>query len=684
MKGMTGKKSLHLATSPYLQQHADNPVDWYPWCEEALDRARRERRPILLSIGYSACHWCHVMAQESFMDPETARLMNTLYVNIKVDREERPDLDRLYQNAHLLLARKPGGWPLTVMLTPEQVPFFAGTYFPREPRHGLPAFRDILQRVAEFYEAHPEEIDRQNHSLMKAMKQLYEPLGDSIPGPELVDRTLGELRKHFDVRYGGFGAAPKFPHPSTLQWLEYHVQYRGDVQAQAMLEKTLRAMCEGGLFDQIGGGFFRYSTDDRWLIPHFEKMLYDNGPLLGLMATAGANDWPAAQQAVEQTVRWLHDTMTHHSGAFFSSLDADTEGEEGRFYVWQPEEIAARLSAADWPWVRRIWGLDGPANFSGRWHLHQATSYPQLAHELDRDETQILHDVERVRQTLVAVRAERVAPHRDEKILGSWNALMISGLLRAAERLHRDDWVLLAERALHAVRSLLWRDGRLYASYRDGCSLDDLPPAYLDDHALLLQACLDMLRTRWSLELMEWAITLAEAMLRDFEDPEQGGFYFTAVHQEALFVRPKTYSDDAMTSGNAVAVQALLQLGYLLVEPRYLSAAERSLHNASGVMKSSPLAHMGLLLGLEWFHDPPPLILLRGPETLTAQWRERILEQHSRVWVYALPSQGRGLPGGLAGKCGNPTDAHRVVAYLCQGTHCHRPQYSLETLLETL
>lgn len=661
---------LMQASSPYLQQHATNPVDWYPWGEEALELARRERRPILLSIGYSACHWCHVMAHESFADPETAELMNALYVNIKVDREERPDLDRIYQNAHMLLARRSGGWPLTVILTPEQVPFFAGTYFPPEPRHGLPAFRDVLERVAAFAAEHPEEIARQNDSLLRTMEQMYDPTGGDLPGNELLDRALGELRRQFDARYGGFGAAPKFPHPATLQWLTHHVARRNDEDARIILDTTLSGMASGGLLDQLGGGFFRYSTDDRWWIPHFEKMLYDNGPLLALYADADARGFPGASEVVERTVGWLQREMTHASGAFFASLDADSEGEEGRYYVWTVDAVKAVVDPGAWDMVRVAWGLDGPSNFEGGWHLRVAMKPDEVAERFGVDEDTVRSMLERARVRMLEERQHRVRPHRDEKVVTAWNALTISGLLRAAEQFGRDDWRDMAEGALRAIRSLWFSDGR--------------PKAFLDDHVLMLAACLDWLRARWSLEIMDWAIELAECLLRDFEDREKGGFFFTAADHEALFVRPKAYADDAMTSGNAVAVQALLQLGFLLVEPRYLNAAERALKNAALVMGQAPMAHMGMLLALELYREPPPLVILRGPDALTRQWRERILGMDDQVWVFALPSEGRGMPAALAGKCGHPTRSDRVVAYVCRGTHCAPPQYDLERLLEAL
>jgi len=517
---------LARASSPYLQQHADNPVDWYPWGEEALLRARAEGKPILLSIGYSACHWCHVMAHESFENPETARVMNERYVNIKVDREERPDLDRIYQNAHMLLTRRNGGWPLTVILTPDQVPFFAGTYFPVQARHGLPAFIDVLNRVAEFLEENPEDIAAQNASLQEAMARMYAPQGGSIPGPEVLDRARGDLNRNFDARHGGFGGAPKFPHPATLEWLAWHGDRHGDARAEEMLGQTLEAMARGGIFDQVGGGFCRYSTDDRWMIPHFEKMLYDNGPLLGLYARQATRGDRRSRRVVRQTVGWLTREMTDASGAFYSSLDADSEGEEGRFYVWTPEQVQAVLEPAEWEVASRVWGLDGPANFEGRWHLYEALEPAAPGESLGLGVEAVEALLQSARGKLLALREQRVRPHRDEKILTSWNALMISGLIRAGEALDQPEWLDRAEAAMRAVRRSLWRDGRLYASFREGADTP-MPRAYLDDHASLLAASLDLLRVRWSAEWLDWAQTLAEVLLRDFADAGDGGFFYT-------------------------------------------------------------------------------------------------------------------------------------------------------------
>ena len=657
------------ASSPYLLQHADNPVDWYPWGDEALERARREDRPILLSIGYSACHWCHVMAHESFEDPATAEVMNRRYVNIKVDREERPDLDRIYQNAHMLLSQRPGGWPLTVFLTPDQIPFFAGTYFPNRARHGLPAFVDLLNRVADFLAQHPDEIRRQNDSLQQALGRLYRPAGGAIPAPGVLDKGRAELAQSFDARFGGFGDAPKFPHPASLEWLHWHAARHADSEAARMLERTLEAMASGGIFDQIGGGFCRYSVDARWMIPHFEKMLYDNGPLVGLYAEHAARGEARALQVVEQTVAWLQREMRDPCGAFWSSLDADSEGEEGRFYVWDPEAVRNLLAEDEWAVASRVWGLNGPPNFEGRWHLYEAVPPATVADALELDSAQVDARLERARGRLLEARAQRVRPHCDDKILGAWNALMVTGLARAARVLQRPDWLAQGRAAMAAVRDRLWHAGRLYASFREGAT-DAQPRACLDDHALLLEATLALLEAEWDSDLLDWAQTLAEVLLADFQDHEHGGFFYTARDHEALIQRPKVYADDAMAAGNGIAAQTLFKLGYLLADPRYVEAAEHTLANAGPMIEQAPIGHMSLLTALDIHHRAPPLVVLRGPEAELAAWQERLRARGSPVWSFAIPAGADGLPPALTEKTAPESG---VRAYLCHGMQCAPP-----------
>lgn len=575
---------LASETSPYLLQHAGNPVAWLPWGEAALAQARAENKPILLSVGYSACHWCHVMAHESFEDTATAAVMNRLFVNIKVDREERPDLDQIYQSAHQMLTGRAGGWPLTLFLTPEGTPFYGGTYFPKEARYGLPGFVELCERIGEIWRTRRHEIDAQNRELLAAMNRR-----PPVQTVELDDQPIAHLRTillgSLDRQDGGFGGAPKFPHPTDLAFLLHRAD---DLDARDAALFTLRRMAQGGIHDQLGGGFCRYSVDERWEIPHFEKMLYDNGPLLGLYADAFALTGDLYfKEVAEGIVGWVQREMTSPEGAFHSSLDADSEGEEGRFYVWDRAQVALLLTAQESAVARRHWGLNRPPNFEGRhWHL-------KIAAPLAEGEAALL---ESARAKLFAAREKRVRPGCDDKILTSWNALMIEGLAHAAHIFGRDDWLAAARQALDFLRARHWQDGRLLATSRHGQAH---LPAYLDDYAFLLAALLELLEAEHRSADAEFARQLADALLAHFEDQERGGFFFTAHDHETLIQRPKTAHDNALPSGNGVAALALRRLGDLLGDARYLGAARHSLQAFAAQLAQQPSGCATLIMALE-------------------------------------------------------------------------------------
>src|SRR5680860_973597 len=547
-------------TSPYLRQHAHNPVDWYPWNARALEKARDEDKPILLSIGYSACHWCHVMAHESFEDPAVAEVMNELFVNIKVDREERPDLDKIYQASQLLLNQRGGGWPLTMFLTPvDQVPFFGGTYFPKAPMHGLPAFTDLLKRVAGFYRQRRDDIGKQNESMRKALENIF---GQPPAGKPLGEAALNiarlQLEHSFDARDGGFGGAPKFPHPTNIERLLRHwaaSRNEADRQALHMALFSLQKMARGGIYDHLGGGFCRYSVDGQWIIPHFEKMLYDNGPLLGLCAQAAVATLDAElERAARETAGWAMREMQSPEGGYYSSLDADAEGEEGKFHVWDRTQIEALLEPRDYAIFARRFGLDGPANFDGRWHLRVCADMNDLAAAFNTDEHTISTSLAKSRLTLFDVREQRVHPGRDDKILTSWNALMIKGMATAGRHLEMPECIASAQRSLDFIRQSLWRDGRLLATFKDGKAH---LTAYVDDYAFLIDAALELLQARWRSDELAFACQLADALIDHFEDRTSGGFYFTADDHEPLIQRPKVMADEATPAGNGVAAPAL-------------------------------------------------------------------------------------------------------------------------------
>ncbi|HEX8757499.1 MAG TPA: thioredoxin domain-containing protein [Steroidobacteraceae bacterium] len=674
-------------TSPYLRQHAHNPVDWYPWGEEAFARALEERKPIHLSVGYTACHWCHVLAAESFEDEATAQVLNALYVNIKVDREERPDVDRIYQIAQQMLTQRSGGWPLTMFLTPDdRRPFFGGTYFPKEARFGLPAFKDLLVRAAQYYRDHEGELRQQNEALMSAFSQLEPPAAQA--GVEVSDAPLRlcrqTLERTFDPRYGGFGGAPKFPHPKSLElllreWRAGADSDTPDLHALYMAGLTLRRMADGGINDQLAGGFCRYSVDDYWMIPHFEKMLYDNGSLLAVYADTyvATGDMFYGRVAAE-TADWVRHEMQAPQGGYYSSLDADSEGHEGKFYVWDRDEVRSALTAAEYEVFAPRYGLDREPNFEGRWHLHVYRSVDEIASSLQRPAEGVETALSSARGKLLRIREHRVRPARDDKILSSWNGLMIRGMAVAARGLGRDDLVESAGRALDFVRRTLWRDGRLLATYNDGRAHLN---AYLDDYAFLADAVLELQQVRFHADELRFTRDLLDVILAHYADGRGGGFFFTSDDHEPLIHRPKSFADDATPAGNGVAAFVLQRMGYLLGETRYLEAAEGVVRAGWAVMERYPQGHASLLIALEELLHPPEIIVLRGEREMIETWRRELARLYSpRRMVLAIPADATDLPSALAEKM--PRGA--AVAYVCRGNVCGEPIASFPELTEAL
>jgi uncharacterized protein len=681
--------SNHLAgeTSPYLLQHAYNPVDWHPWNDSALMLARAQNKPILLSIGYSACHWCHVMAHESFEDPETATLMNQSFVNIKVDREERPDLDRVYQLAHQILSQRGGGWPLTVFLTPDDLtPFFAGTYFPLEPRYGMPSFKEVLTRVSAFYLENPDQLRQQNASLQQIFKRIEQ---ESAAPAETLDAALIDAAYHalaesFDPRSGGFGRAPKFPHAPALEFL---LQKAADTtvdpdsrdSARGMLTSTLTHMAQGGIYDQLAGGFSRYSVDAGWIIPHFEKMLYDNGSLLALYAQA----WKFTSDSLykctaERIASWVMTEMQSATGGYYASLDADSEGHEGQYYVWDKEEIHKNLTPQEYTVFSGRFGLDSPPNFEDRWHLHVSQPVPGLAHAVGISDEQASALLESARIKLLAVRARRMRPSLDDKVLAAWNGIMIAGMACAGRLLSHEDWIDSAERAADFIHSRLWHDQHLLASWRaDRGGLT----AYLDDYAFMLDGLLQLLQARWNTQYFIWARALADTLLAHFQDPMHGGFWFTGDDQTTPLHRPKSFGDESMPSGNAIAARALLRLGQVCAEPRYLEAAERAVKAALPSASRYPDSHLSTITTLGEMLQAPTMIVLRGEQDRLLEWQTKLDRRFdARRIILAIPGDAAGLTGLLA-DCSPLGD---ICAYICQGVSCSLPVTSLADLTERL
>ena len=675
---------LIAQASPYLRQHAHNPVDWYPWGEEAFGRARELNRPVHLSVGYAACHWCHVLAAESFEDEATAALLNEQFVNIKVDREERPDVDRIYQIAQQMLTHGPGGWPLTMFLTAERLPFFGGTYFPPEPRHGLPGFPDLLRRVAEYYAAHRETLDGQREALEAAFASIDPPAAqaDLVLDAAPLEAARAGLERSFDARWGGFGGAPKFPHPSSIERLLRHwrasVQHEPpDLKGLYMAGLTLTRMAEGGIHDALGGGFCRYSVDERWGIPHFEKMLYDNAWLLGVYADAYRASGDELYGAVARdTGEWMRREMQSAEGGFYASLDADSDGHEGSYYVWSREEVQATLEADEYAAFAPYYGLDQPPNFEGRWHLSVARAAGPLAAELGLEVAHLAERLEGARGKLLAVRERRVRPARDEKILTAWNGLAIAGLARAAGALQCAGLEESASRALSFAQRTLWRDGRLAATDSAGGARLN---AYLDDYVFLADGVLELQQLRLRPSELRFACELMDVVLAHFAAAE-GGFYFTSDDHEPLLHRLRTFADEALPAGNAVAARVLLRLGYLLGESRYLQAAEGIVRAGWAPLSHHPQSHATLLNALEELLDPPEIVILRGdPDTLRS-WQRELSRLYAPRRMVLAAVDADDLPPAIAAKPARGAAA----AYVCRGSVCSEPIDTLGALAEAL
>jgi len=669
-------------TSPYLRQHAGNPVDWYPWGEEALAASRASGKPILLSVGYSACHWCHVMAHESFENPRIAQLMNDLFVNVKVDREERPDIDQVYQVAQQMLTQRAGGWPLTMFLTPEQVPFFGGTYFPESPRYGMPGFEDVLKRVRGYYDANREEVRAFGERILDAFERIG-PLSPSAAqgatAPQLLEAADEELAASFDPVNGGFRGAPKFPHSETIEFSLRRFAATGERAALERAILTLKRMAMGGICDQVGGGFARYSVDAEWAIPHFEKMLYDNGWLLRLYTDAWVlTREPLFEKVVRETAAWTMREMQSPAGGYYSSLDADSEGEEGKFYVWDVDEVRALLSKDEFEVASRAFGLDRAPNFEGKhWNLVLAAPLAEFAHELVIDEGTAEMLLDSARHKLFEARSKRVRPGLDDKVLTSWNALMIAGMARAARAFGNAQWLASARRALDFLHATHWGGGRLLATSKDGRAHLD---AYLDDHAYLLQALLEMMQADFRVEDLAWAREIADALLERFEDREEGGFFFTAHDHESLIHRPKPGPDNATPSGNGVAALALNRLAFVTGDMRHAEAARRTVELFLPSMERQPGGFCTMMMALAEQAQPPRTIVIRGAASDFGPWRDLLDETYlPDALTLFVPASAAGLPEPLA----KPL-AQDVQAWLCEGATCRAPIGTLGPLRDAL
>ena len=663
-------------TSPYLLQHANNPVDWYPWGDEALNRSREQDKPILLSIGYSACHWCHVMEHESFEDKDIAEKMNQHFICIKVDREERPDLDKIYQTTHQMLTQRPGGWPLTVALTPEgHAPFFAGTYFPPTPRHGMPGFGELLDRISEHYQQNKDKMQGHAASFQNALAQLNPVLdkGSHVTPDKWLADAIEVLKSQFDPVNGGFGDAPKFPHPTQLELLLRHAACAKEQQdvSLAMVNKTMRKMFQGGLFDQLAGGFYRYSVDKRWQIPHFEKMLYDNGQLLGLYADGyRLTGHGFYLDCAARTAEWIRAEMQQAHGGYASTLDADSEGAEGKYYVWNETDLRAILNEPEYIAVEARFGLYGEPNFEGSWHFNiNPDADDMLQGEISNE------NLESALAKLTTARSERIRPGLDDKILTAWNGLMIKGMARAGRKLEHHDLILSARQALEFVRTFLWQSGRLLATYREQQSRLN---GYLDDYAFLAEGVLELLQADWKSSELQFLGELADAMISHFEDNENGGFYFTSHDHEQLLHRPKSGADDAIPAANSAAASVLYRLGVLLGEPRFIESARRTVELFATEISKNPSVYASLAMAALDVRKSSKTIVLRGSVEDLRKWT-KALELHYKpgVWIYPIPDDAPDLPASLADKSAVPG---KTVAYICSEFECSAPVESIDAL----
>jgi uncharacterized protein YyaL (SSP411 family) len=672
--------------SPYLRQHAYNPVDWYPWGEEALGRARAENKPILLSIGYSACHWCHVMERESFENEAIARVMNENFVSIKVDREERPDLDQIYMDAVQLLTGR-GGWPLTMFLLPDGRPFYGGTYFPPVDRQGLPGFPRLLAAIAEAYHKQPGDVQQNVERLTSAMGSVTNM---GAPGSELAStaplNAARALGKHYDSVHGGIGGAPKFPNTFIFSLFLRMYDADSDINFADMVRDTLTKMAKGGIYDQIGGGFHRYSVDERWLVPHFEKMLYDNALLARLYLDAGrALNEPDFLRIAREILEYVLREMTSPEGGFYSSQDADSEGEEGKFFLWTPSEAHEAIADEDLTKIAaRYFDISEEGNFEERNILNRTIGQADAAKLFGKTADELAAAVETIKSRMFTARERRIKPGRDEKILAAWNAMMIAAFAEGYRALGDPRYLAAAERAVEFAMTRLWDGRALRRSYKDGVARFN---AYLEDYALMIGAMIDTYEASLDPRYLEQARTLADIILERFLDRDNGGFFFTSDDHEELITRSKASFDGSTPSGNSAAVMALLRLHAYTGEERYANEAARAINLLAELIEKQPFGFAHMLEAADLYFRGPTEIVLVGDRSSPEfrEWIERaglLYVPNRALFVADKQGEGRGfIPEQARGK---PQLNGQLTAYVCRDRACSPPMTTFEAVIAAL
>jgi len=672
---MEHKHTNHLIheTSPYLLQHAHNPVDWYPWGDEAFQKAKGQNRPILLSIGYSACHWCHVMERESFEDEKIAALMNDLFVNIKVDREERPDLDEIYMNAVQMLTGR-GGWPMTVFLTPEGKPFYGGTYFPPEDRYGVPGFPKILQGVANAYREKPQDVERSVEQILAALQRMSLSTESQQPfSSDIIGQSAEQLAQAYDTDHGGLGKAPKFPNVGVYELFLRHYHHSKKSRFLEMVTHTLTKMAQGGIYDHLGGGFHRYSVDEKWLVPHFEKMLYDNAQLVRIYAQVySVTGEPLFKQVVDETMNYLMREMLHTEGGFYSTQDADSEGEEGKFFVWSETEITRIVGEESSEIFCRIYDVSEEGNFEENNILHPILTLEQASKFFRRDLREIESLVSVAKGKLFQEREKRPKPFRDEKILTSWNGLMLSGLAEAIKISRQPAYLEAANRTVDFIFTKMFRDGRLLHTYKSGTGKI---LGYLDDYAFLAAGLLDLFEASVNRAHLDRALELAEIMLHEFWDEAGGGFFYTGRSHERLIAQSKPIFDGSIPSGNAVATQVLLRLYHYTGKEDYLKRAEKILRAYYNAMENQPFGFAHMLAALDFYLQKPKEVVLVGdkkdPET--AELLAKIHSLYLPNMTLQLASPDDSLEKVSSLLAGKKQFEGRPTVYVCHNFTCSRP-----------